>query len=91
MSDLLEPLAGAFGGDGWWGILLFIPLLLAAHISEGAVAFGLWRRSAHRPAAHVWQVAVASGAVATAFLIASMVWVGVYAAPRLGANLAAWL
>lgn len=89
MGDLLAPVSGAFGGEGWWGILLFIPLLLAGHVSEIAVAYGLWRRSAHRPPApRVWRVAVVSGAVAAVFLIASLVWVAAYAAPRLAADLA---
>ena len=88
MGDLLAPVAGAFGGEGWWGILLFIPLLLAGHVSEVAVAYGLWRRSAHRaPAPRVWRVAAVSGAVAVVSLIASMVWVAAYAAPRLAADL----
>ncbi|MHA6669851.1 hypothetical protein ACX3O0_13390 [Homoserinimonas sp. A447] len=92
MADLLAPLAGAFQGEGWWGILLFIPLLLAGHISEATVAYGLWRRSEHRPPApRVWHVAAVSGAVAAAFLIAALVWVGAYVAPRLGTDVATWL
>jgi hypothetical protein len=89
MGDLL---IGAMGGEGWWGILLFIPLLLAGHVSEGAVAYGLWRRSVTGvPAQHAWVVAGVSGAIAAAFLVAAMVWVGTYLAPRLAAELAAWL
>ena len=89
MADLLAPVTGAFGGEGWWGILLFIPVLLAGHVSEVAVAYGLWRRSAHRPPApRVWRVAAVSGAVAVLSLIASLMWVATYAAPRLAADLA---
>lgn len=89
MGEVLTSLVGAFGGEGWWGILLFVPLLLAGHVSEVAVVYGLWRRSAHRPSApRVWRLAVASGAVAGVFLVASMVWVAAYAAPRLAADLA---
>jgi len=92
MVDLLAPLVGVIHGDGWWGVLLFIPLLLAGHVSEGAVAYGLWRRSAHRPPTpQVWRVAAVSGAVAIAFLVAALVWVGVYLAPRLATDLVAWL
>ena len=90
MADL-APLAGALQGEGWWGILLFIPLLLAGHVSEVAVVYGLWRRSAHRPAApRVWYVAAVSGVVAAVFLVATLVWVGAYVAPRLAADLATW-
>ncbi|MEX1078225.1 MAG: hypothetical protein WED09_03855 [Homoserinimonas sp.] len=92
MGDLLRPLAGVIEGDGWWGVLLFIPLLLAGHVSEMAVVYGLWRRGAHRPPApRLWHVAIASGAVAAVFLIASLVWVGAYVAPRLAADLVTWL
>lgn len=92
MVDLLEPLAGAFQGEGWWGILFFIPLLLAGHVSEAAVAYGLWRRSEHRPPPpRVWHVAAASGAVAAIFLAGTLIWVGAYVAPRLAADLATWL
>lgn len=89
MSDLLVPLIGAIGGEGWWGILLFVPLLLAGHVSEGAVAYGLWRRSAHNPAPRVWRVAVVSGAVAVVFLVAGMAWFASYVGPRIVADLAA--
>ncbi|MHB1328552.1 MAG: hypothetical protein ACYC2K_10155 [Gemmatimonadales bacterium] len=92
MADLLAPLVGALQGEGWWGILLFIPLLLAGHVSEVAVVYGLWRRSEHRPQApRVWRVAAVSGAVAAVFLIAALVWVAAYVAPRLAADLATWL
>jgi hypothetical protein len=90
--DLLAPLAASFQGDGWWGILLFIPLLLAGHVSEGAVVYGLWQRSARwPPAPRVWRVAAISGAVAAVFLVATLIWVAVYVAPRLAADLAHWL
>jgi hypothetical protein len=92
MAHLLAPLTGLIEGEGWWGILLLIPLLLAGHISEVAVAYGLWRRSEHRPPApRVWQVAAVSGAVAAAFLVGTLIWVGAYVAPRLSAELVAWL
>ena len=92
MSDLLDPMTDAFLGEGWWGILFFIPLLLAGHVSEIAVGYGLWRRTAHRPPApRVWRVAAVSGAVAVIFLIATLIWIGVYVAPRLAADLATWL
>lgn len=91
MGELLVPVIGTFYGDGGWGILLFIPLLLAGHISEAAVVYGLWRRSEHRPPApRVWRMAVVAGAVAVVFLIAALVWVGVYVAPRVAADLEAW-
>ncbi len=86
MSELLAPLADAFGGPGWWGILLLIPLLLAGHVSEVAVAYGVWRRSEHRPASRAWRVAAVSGAVAAVSLIATLAWVAAYAAPRLVAG-----
>lgn len=92
MSDLLTAIAGLIAGEGWWGILLFIPLLLAGHVSEGAVVYGLWRRSTDRPPAQrVWRVAMVSGTVAAVFLIASLVWVGAYVAPRLAADVSTWL
>jgi hypothetical protein len=91
MDDLLAPLVGVIDGDGWWGVLLFIPLLLAGHVSEGAVVYGLWRRSSDRtPTPRVWRVAVVSGAVAALFLVASMIWIGTYVAPRLVAELPTW-
>jgi hypothetical protein len=87
--DLLAPVTVAFGGEGWWGILLFVPLLLAGHVSEVAVGYGLWRRWSERPPSpRVWRVAAVSGAVAVVSLIAALVWVAVYAAPRLAADLA---
>lgn len=89
MADLLAPFASAFGGEGWWGILLFVPLLLAGHVSEAAVGYGLWRRSMHRPPApRVWHVAAVSAAIAGVFLIAALAWVGGYVAPRLAGDLA---
>ena len=92
MGEVLTPVVGAFGGEGWWGILLFVPLLLAGHVSEVAIVYGLWRRSVQRPPApQVWVTAVVSGGVAFAFLVAALAWVGAYAAPRLGAELATWL
>lgn len=91
MGDLLAPVTVAFGGEGWWGILLFVPLLLAGHVSEVAVGYGLWRRIDDRPPSpRVWRVAAISGAVAVASLIAAMTWVAVYAAPRLATDLTAY-
>jgi hypothetical protein len=70
-------------------VLLFVPLLLAGHVSEVAVGYGLWRRWSERPPSpRVWRVAAVSGAVAVVSLIAALVWVAVYAAPRLAADLA---
>lgn len=92
MNEVLTPLTDAFGGPGWWGILLLIPLLLAGHVSEIAVAYGLWQRSEERPRARaVWRVAAISGAVAVVSLIATLAWVGAYAAPRLAEQLSLWL
>lgn len=90
--DLLAPVTAAFGGEGWWGILLFVPMLLAGHVSEVAVGYGLWRRlDDHPPSPRVWRVAAVSGAVAVASLIAAMSWVAAYAAPRLVADLMSYL
>src|SRR5690554_1767315 len=89
--DLLAPVTAAFGGEGWWGILLFVPLLLAGHVSEVAIGYGLWRRLDDRPPSpRVWRVATISGAIAVASLIAAMTWVAVYAAPRLATDLTAY-
>ncbi|TQL48089.1 hypothetical protein FB562_1170 [Homoserinimonas aerilata] len=86
--DLWAPVTAAFGGEGWWGILLFVPVLLAGHVSEVAVGYGLWRRTVERPSSkRVWRVAAVSGVVAVASLVAAMIWVGTYAAPRLAADL----
>lgn len=92
MADLLASAAGTVLGEGWWGILFLIPLLLAGHVSEAAVAYGLWRRSEHRPPPpRVWRIATVSGVVAAVFLIATLVWVGTYVAPLIAAEFAEWL